>query len=163
VSDGIFRNKADTFKILSSYFIGGLGIIFCFYAAATEGTERNIQILICILGGAIGWCIGLYVTPTSEGEKQQLSEFGKAFLTLVSGFGLGKITEIKQAVSLWLPADDKISGLRILLFLSMIIIGALFTYVSRLFVKGKEEQLREDRAKTITNLKKSLAELESQN
>ncbi|MSP37051.1 MAG: hypothetical protein EXR70_00995 [Deltaproteobacteria bacterium] len=159
----MFRTTADKFKILSSYLIGGAAILFCLYTAVTEGLNPKLQVLICLLGGTVGWCVGLYLTPTSEGEKQQLSEFSKALLTLISGFGLGKIDIVAAKISEWVPAGATESAIRILLFLCMLLIGALFTYISRLFVTGTEDEFKTKRAKLIAELKKSVAELENSN
>lgn len=161
--NGMFRSEADKFKILSSYFIGCTAIAFCLFTAWTEGSNPKLQVLICLLNGTLGWCVGLYLTPTSEGEKQQLSEFSKALLTLASGFGLGKLDVIAGKIAEWVPANEGESAIRILLFLCMLLIGALFTYISRLFVTGTEEELKKKRAKTIAEMKKSLAELEGNN
>jgi hypothetical protein len=84
-------------------------------------------------------------------------------LTLLSGFGLGKAEEIAKTLKNWLPDGEDASTLRPLLFLSMLLIGALFTYISRLFVKGSAEALKEQRAKTIKELQSSLERLERQN
>ena len=159
----MFRSKADKFKIISSYLIGGLAICFCLYAAIAEGTRPLLQVLICILGGAIGWCVGLYLTPSDDGEKNTLSEAGKIVITLLSGIGIGKIDEIALAVKAWAPPGEAETGLRMLLFLCTLVIGALFTYISRLFVKGEEAELRSQRAKYITELRQTLTKLESQN
>lgn len=160
---GVFRSPADAFKIIASYIIGGTAIGYCLYAAATDGSRPVLQVLVCILGGAIGWCVGLYLTPSSESERKQLSEASKVLLTLLSGFGLGKAGQIADAVRSWLPANEDSSATRILLFFCTLLIGALFTYISRLFVKGSEESQRSERAKTIAELKATLAKLEQQN
>jgi hypothetical protein len=113
---GIFRSDADAFKIGTAYLIGAAGVVYCFYAAATDGSDHVLQGLICIFGGAVGWCVGLYFTPTNEGEKEQLSDASKALLALASGFGLGKIPEITHALSEWFPGKESESALRLLLF-----------------------------------------------
>lgn len=159
----MFRSKADKFKIISSYVIGTVALIFCISVAAIDGTRPSLQVLVCILGGAIGWCIGLYLTPSDEGEKKTLSEAGKLGLTLLSGVGIGKLDDISLALARWAPADAPETPVRIMLFLCTMIIGALVTYISRLFVKGDETMLRHQRASTIADLRKAIAKLESQN
>ena len=161
LTKGIFGSPSDAFKILSSYAIGCGALVFCFYAAA-RGPNVVLQTMLCIFGGAIGWCLGLYLTPSSENERKQLSEAGKAFLAIVSGFGLGKAGEIVEQLKTWFPPSEE-SAIRALLFLSTLMIGALFTYISRLFVKGDLETRREQRAKTIKELKDAINRLEGQN
>jgi hypothetical protein len=158
----MFRNKADKFKIISSYIIGGIAILFCL-GVASRGPGPVVQILLCILGGAVGWCIGLYLTPSDDGERKTLSEAGKLALTLLSGIGLGKIDDISAAVARWAPADQPETPLRLLLILCTVIIGALFTYISRLFVKGEDAELRTQRTETIAELRRIIAKLEGQN
>jgi hypothetical protein len=162
-TDKVFRSAADKFKIVASYSIGGLATIFCLYAAVADGSRPYIQLLLCILGGATGWCIGLYLTPTDDGEKKQLSEAAKLFLTLLSGIGIAKFDKLQEVIAEWAPAAEPESPLRILLFLCTMVLGALFTYISRLFVKGSEEAIRVQRAKALADLQKNLAKLESLN
>jgi RsiW-degrading membrane proteinase PrsW (M82 family) len=158
----VFRNTASGFKITCSYIIGLLALLYCLYAAAADA-HPVLQVLICIFGGAIGWCLGLYLTPSSDSEKKQFSEASKILLTLLSGFGLGKAQEIGASVKQWLPENKEAATTQVLLFLCCVLIGALFTYISRLFVRGAEEQQKEERAKTIKELKSALERLEQQN
>lgn len=161
--DSMFRNEADKFKILSSYILGGIAIVFCLWTAATAGKNWELQLLLCIFGGAVGWCLGLYLTPASHGEKEQLSEFSKVLLTLASGFGLGKSEEIATKVSEWFPPTEGESAIRLLLFLCMLMIGALFTYISRLFVTGTDYELRKRRAEAIAEIRQLVARLDENN
>jgi hypothetical protein len=159
----MFRSKADKFKILSSYALGGVAIAFCLFTAATAGTRPELQLLLCIFGGTMGWCVGLYLTPTSHGEKEQLSEFSKVLLTLASGFGLGKSEQIAAKVSEWFPPSESESATRVLLFLCMLMLGALFTYISRLFVTGTEHELQRKRAKALADMRQLVTQLDGDN
>jgi len=162
IFDGVFRNSSDKFKIIASYSLGGCAAIFCLCAAVLEGCRPVLQLLICILGGAIGWCLGLYLTPTDDGERKQLSEASKIALTLLSGVGLAKFNQLSTVIAKWAPYDEPESPVRILLFLCTMLIGALFTYISRLFVKGSEEDFKAQRLKTLLELRKVVAKLEEQ-
>lgn len=158
----IFQSRADAVKISLSYLVGVAALSYCF-CVAYWSLHSRVQALICVLGGTIGWCIGLYLTPSSEGEKKQFSEVGKLLLTLFSGVGIGKADSIIEFVK-GLPVDEqKALAVAGILFLCTLLIGALFVYISRLFVKGDIEVQRERRAKTIAELKETIDRLEKQN
>jgi hypothetical protein len=161
IVEEVFDGWASAFKIVSSYIIGSIALAFCLVTAWSQGdTEhRHLQILICIMGGVLGWILGLYITPLSETEEKRFSEFGKAFAGLVSGFSLAKSNEILLWIGTEFGGDPNVRNLRLLLFLSCLFIGALFTYISRLFVRGNAEARNEALNKVVAEIDAGLQKL----
>jgi hypothetical protein len=162
----LFLNTTDAFKIIASYMIGGIAVAFCIYTAWSTALEsaKYLQVLICIVGGALGWILGLLLTPSSEGEKKQFSEWGKAFAALVSGFGLAQITTlIEWARTGWQGANSETGAIRALLFACTLLIGGLVTYISRLHVRGTADEERARREKILSELFETLEKLRRAN
>jgi len=158
----LFANPADEFKIIASYIIGGLAIVFCILAAWTTstGNAKYLQVLICVLGGSLGWIFGLFLTPSNEGEKKQFSEFGKALTALVSGFGLAQVNTLVEGVrTASQDMNTEATGIRVLLFSCTLLIGGLFTYISRLHVRGTDEELKGRREKVLSEVLESVEKL----
>lgn len=161
---GIFENPADTFKIGASYLIGGFAMAFCLWAAWTQGSDPALQVLLCIFGGSLGWILGLYVTPSNEGEKQQFSDFGKTLAALVSGFSLAKIEVLLAwARSSFEASEPSITAKRALLFVSSLLILALFTFISRRHVRGSSDALKSQREKAFAEVSEALSKLKALN
>lgn len=157
---GPFQSGADAFKIGASYMFGTASIAYCLYAAATEGTAHHLQILICILGGIIGWILGLYLTPDSESEKKRFGDAVKIVAALATGFGLGKADEL----ILWMKpyfanGPQDLMSLRTLLFSCCLLIGGLFTYISRLHIRDELEKQKQQRERLLLQAKETLEKL----
>ncbi|MBT9465514.1 hypothetical protein [Hydrogenophaga sp.] len=160
----IFDSHADFFKIGSGYALGALGFGFCVYAASTVGTQPILQVLLCIFGGLLGWVMGILITPLNEGEKKQFSEYAKAVTAVVSGFLVAKVDAVAQsALSAMAASNGELLLTRALLFVSCFLVGALFTFMGRRYVRGPEEQLRTKRHKALEELREMVEKLNAIN
>jgi hypothetical protein len=156
----LFADSADAVKLGTCYVLGALALVYCFYVAATQGKEPHLQILICILGGALGWCIGMYLTPSSEGETKKFTEFGKVLLVLGAGFGIAKASDVEAFLRpVFDGGEASVSGLRLILFVSSLLIFGQATYIARLHVRGADEMRREQRTRLLAEVQKKLDEL----
>lgn len=154
-------NPADAAKLGTCYLLAAVSLVYCFYVAATQGTEHHIQVLICILGGAIGWCIGMYLTPNNEGETKKFSEFGKIILLVGAGIGIAKASDLFEVIRPLLSGDTTgTSSLRILTFTCSLLIFGQATYTGRLHLRGADDERKEKRDKLISEVRKNLEELE---
>ena len=96
---------------------------------------RRLNVWVVIAGGLIGWGIGMLMTPITEPEKAQFPEYAKVISTFVTGYLVAKIDKVFDVSHV-----DKLFVQRLLMFLSMFVLGALATYVWRsypLFAPGK--------------------------
>ena len=154
----------DALKIGAGYFLGSLAFAVCIYAAWTVGTRPMLQVLICIFGGVLGWVVGILITPLNEGEKKQFSDYAKAVSALISGYVLGKLESFFQSPMMaTATADSESLALRALLLLICFLLGVLFTFISRRYVTGSEEERRAKREKLLTEVRESLAKLNALN
>src|SRR5262245_58747384 len=160
----LFPNAADAAKLGTCYVLGFASLVYCFYAAATRGAEPHIQVLICILGSSIGWCVGMYLTPDSEGETKRFSEFGKVILMLGAGVGIAKAPDLVDIAKPLLFGDAATtSSLRFLLFSCCLLIFGTATYIARIHVRGVDDERRKKRDKLIGEMQKSLHDLSAAN
>jgi hypothetical protein len=157
---GPFQSSADAFKIGVSYMFGLVSLGYCIFVAATKGEASHLQVLVCILGGTIGWILGLYLTPDSESEKKRFSEAIKLIAVLAAGFGLAKAEEFLAWLRPYFMDGSKdLTSLRLLLFFCCLLIGGLFTYISRLHVRDEAEKQRQQREKLLLQVKEVLDKL----
>jgi hypothetical protein len=157
---GPFQSGADAFKIGASYLFGLASIGYCLYAAATEGSAHHLQVLICIFGGTIGWMLGLYLTPDSETEKKRFGDAVKLVAALATGFGLGKADELLQWLKPYFTnGPQDLVSLRTLLFFCCLLIGGLFTYISRLHIRDEAEKQKQEREKLLIQARDTLEKL----
>ena len=162
----IFPNAASAAKLGTCYSLGAASLAYCFYVAATEGPalEHHIQVLLCILGGTIGWCIGMYLTPSSEGETKKFAEFGKVAVLIGAGVGIAKAPDLLEFVRP-IPGSGATtaSSLRFLLFFCSLLIFGTATYVGRLHVRGADDERAAIREKVLAEVRKSLDTLSKLN
>ncbi len=76
------ESRLEPYKLPISYAIGFAAAGFTLWTAWVRGTDPHLQVLISIMGILLGWIIGLYVTPTTAGEKEKFSDFGKTLTAL---------------------------------------------------------------------------------
>lgn len=157
---GPFQSGADAFKIGASYVFGLVSIGYCLYAAATEGSAHYLQILICIFGGTVGWILGLYLTPDSESEKKRFGDAVKLVAALVTGFGLGRVEQLLEWLKPYFTnGPQDLTSLRTLLFFCCLLIGGLFTYISRLHIRDEAEKQKQQREKLLLQARETLEKL----
>lgn len=158
----IFQNHADFFKIGSGYVLGAVAFGFCLYAASTVGSQPYFQVLLCVFGGLLGWVVGIFITPLNEGEKKQFSEYAKAISAVFSGFLLAKLESVVQATPAGAFGGD-ILLTRSLLFFSCFLVGTLFTFMGRRYVRGTEAEQQAKRQKAIEELQDAVNKLNAIN
>jgi hypothetical protein len=148
-------NYFDWFKIGSSYVVGTLAFAACLYFAWT-GPSNVLQVLLCLAGGALGWIIGILVSPLDAGEKKQFSDFAKALVALISGYLVGKVDSLLQFAS---AAANEELLVRVLLFATCFLLTAQFTFVGRRYLRGSEAEQQRKRERAIAELQEALAKL----
>jgi len=113
-----------------------LGIIYAALAMKTPAdvSPRQLNLVILIAGGLIGWVVGMLITPVSPKEQAVFSDAGKALSTFVTGYLVAKIDRIFDIAT---KQDENVNGLfvgRLLMFVSMFALGVLATFVWRSYV-----------------------------
>src|SRR5262245_26043604 len=94
-------------KLIVGFVLGAIVFAFCLYVAWVDERHRNMQILLCLFGGVLGWVVGIVITPQNAGEKQQFSDYGKGVAALVSGYTLAKLQSLLDSPMLGPITGDK--------------------------------------------------------
>jgi xanthosine utilization system XapX-like protein len=113
-----------------------LGIVYAALAMKTPAdlSPRQLNLVILISGGLVGWVVGMLITPVSLKEQVVFSETGKALSTFVMGYLVAKIDRIFDVA---MKKDENVNALfvgRLLMFVSMFALGVLATFVWRSYV-----------------------------
>jgi xanthosine utilization system XapX-like protein len=112
------------------------GIVYAALAMKTPAdlSPRQLNLVILISGGLVGWVVGMLITPVSPKEQAVFSETGKALSTFVMGYLVAKIDRIFDVA---MKKDENANALfvgRLLMFVSMFALGVLATFVWRSYV-----------------------------
>jgi hypothetical protein len=111
-------------------------------------------------GNFIGWIIGIVITPSTTGEKTRFSEYGKTLAAVATGFLAGQYKDVIAFFKRYFdmqPAElATISGL---LAGSCFLIGLLFTFIFRSYVRGSEAELRDKLSKATAAVREALEKL----
>ena len=97
-------------------------------------SPRQLNLVILISGGLVGWVVGMLITPVSPKDQAVFSETGKALSTFVMGYLVAKIDRIFDVA---MKKDENVNALfvgRLLMFVSMFALGILATFVWRSYV-----------------------------
>jgi xanthosine utilization system XapX-like protein len=87
-----------------------LGIVYSALAMKTPAdvSPRQLNLVILIAGGLVGWVVGMLITPISPKEQAVFSETGKALSTFVTGYLVAKIDRIFDIA---MKQDENVNGL----------------------------------------------------
>jgi uncharacterized membrane protein YjjB (DUF3815 family) len=127
-------DPVDRFKLISGYVLGGLAYAACF-AIAIQIERWWLNVLLCLFGGILGWCVGMFISPLDQNEKSEFTDYGKALSAFVSGFAIAKLDRVFSGMT----ANDVLTAItagRILLFGTTFCLGLQFTFVGRRYFRS---------------------------
>ncbi|MDH3317843.1 MAG: hypothetical protein OER43_19015 [Gammaproteobacteria bacterium] len=142
-------------NLIPGYVLGAVAVLSCVVIALT--TEyRALLFLLCLLGFAIGWGVGLMfnsITAMSDAKK-----IGQWVAAGIGGVGLGKLDDIGSSkfVESIIP-DTYIQVTAFSIFLVCLIVGILVTAVW--CNHQKKLQNLAERAESITKISELLNKL----
>ncbi|MCI0513786.1 hypothetical protein L0128_11275 [candidate division KSB1 bacterium] len=90
-----------------------------------------LNLLLVVFGLALGWLLGILVSPYSSREAKKCSEYAKVLGVFVSGYLVAKIDPVIAALFNPTFVLDFIPGFRLIAFLVSLTIGLLITFVFR--------------------------------
>ena len=123
--------KARPMNLLIGYIVGALFYITCIVIAFKMNAEWWLNLLPCMLGGVIGWCVGMFLSPLTRHETIQFSAYGKAVSAFVTGFVIAKLEILLPgSLTAQVVATPAFLG-RLFLFAITFGIGLQFTFVAR--------------------------------
>jgi hypothetical protein len=116
------------------YALGALAALALLWASFEfASADSRLNVVLLISGGLIGWVVGMLMTPWA-GEKDQFSVYGTALATFVGGYLVAKLDKVFELS--FRERGDVDAGFigRLLLFVSGLALGLLFTFVWRSYV-----------------------------
>ena len=78
----------------SAAFVMLLGLAICSFIISSVPVDISISATVMILGSALGWLCGTFITPYNKKENEYVSSFTKLASVFVSGYVIGKWTEL---------------------------------------------------------------------
>jgi fructose-specific phosphotransferase system IIC component len=132
------RIRDMNFKIGSSamatVFLGG----FLFWLGLQFGSNRTdyaLTYLTGILGGLIGWILGIISSPYNSNEKKQFSEYAKLIYGFFVGYFFAKIDKIFELAMTNNLFMQGLFSTRVMYFLSCLLLAFIVTFVSRRYAE----------------------------
>jgi hypothetical protein len=135
--------------IVFGYILGAAAYVTCFVIAfkIPPHGEWWLNILLCLLGGAVGWFVGTLGSPMSGPEESKFAEYGKVLSALVTGFIAAKLDSLMGRFDTN-PADLAILIGRVLLFTVPFFLCLQVPFIARWRVRpGTTEQHAKKRAR----------------
>jgi hypothetical protein len=104
-------------------------LILAFYVGAPAAVPLNIGVIA--LGTALGWLLGLVISPYSKGEKDRFAGYASAFGVFASGYLAAKADKLLEKIFDPEFLLDSVHGFRTLAFITAVILGLVVTFVFR--------------------------------
>ncbi|WP_442108991.1 hypothetical protein [Pseudomonas sp. NUPR-001] len=123
---------ATLFFLVFAYVIWDLTSTLSTDNSPSSGAALNR--LIALLGGLLGWALGILFAPFSAAEKEQFQGIAKVISAFVAGYLLSK-AEVFFQLTLF-PKDGSfplMNWIRVGIFTASMLLGALTVFVHRLY------------------------------
>jgi hypothetical protein len=111
LSENRGSTKARPMNLIVGYVVGAVFYAVCFVIAFRLSPEWWFNLLPVLFGGAVGWCVGMLLSPLTHHEAVQFSTYGKAVSAFITGYVIAKLDAIfAGAVSQQLCSRSRLSG-----------------------------------------------------
>ncbi|BCM26195.1 hypothetical protein [Methyloradius palustris] len=108
--------------------IGFVVALFFFgWVIAADNHEYALTVAIILAGGALGWVIGIFISPMPD-EKDQFQSYAKATAAGISGYALAKIDPLLTSLLKPEPAMALENSFRFLAFMVAFIVAMLAAF-----------------------------------
>lgn len=147
MSNNAWNNIRDTFgnmtfNVLAGYIIGCILFVIVGFCCFTIGDLASINILIACFGGVLGWIVGILATPLDSNETAKFSSYTAAISTFLTGFLVAKLDRLFElSIQNGLPPPSALG--QYLIFGTSFGLGALFTFIGRLYLGPKTPKVPE--------------------
>lgn len=128
------------YKLITSAVAGlviiGTLLYLCFYIAIDKDV-LTLNIATLILGIAIGWLIGVLISPYNTDEQTQFLTYTRAISVFVSGYLIAKVDKVVERM---LSPDylfNTITAFRGMSLITAIVVAMLVTFVFRQYHRKK--------------------------
>jgi hypothetical protein len=118
------------------WILAASGLVICL--AVSYHYQSVLYLMLTVAGGAIGWLIGILISPTEPGQSEVFAAYGKALFTFISGFVLAKLDRVFEIFLSSKPdlSQAEMVAIPTLLFITMLVLGTLTTFAGRDFGVG---------------------------
>jgi hypothetical protein len=106
-------------------------ILVCVVTSPSLPDAKRLNTLIVVCGLAAGWLVGTAISPYGEKEQAQFDIFAKGVGIFVSGYLVGKMGNLVEAITQPGFIMDSTNGFRALLFISSFLISMILTHCFR--------------------------------
>lgn len=111
------------------------GSLIFFAWSYENGTHFNLCLLSGVLGAALGWTVGIIISPYSITEREAFASIGKLVYGFLSGYAFSKIDPIIGSL-----IDPKTATPTVAIYVTVALVSflasAAFTYISRSYWRG---------------------------
>jgi hypothetical protein len=120
-------------SIFAFAFLTALAVL-CWFVSEPTAESRGVSFGVLILAIAIGWLLGIAVSPYNPGEKRLFTDAAKAASVFVSGYLLAKFDGlIEKALGPEMLADP-VGTYRVVMFVAAALFSLILTFVHRNYV-----------------------------
>jgi hypothetical protein len=90
---------------------------------------------VAMVGAAIGWLLGVALSPYNEKEESSFTKYGAAVAAFSSGYLVARTDDlVKQILS---SALTPVVGFRLALFVTAVLVSMLATHASRAYATNR--------------------------
>lgn len=107
---------------------------FILWLGCQQGSGRedySFTYLAGLVGALTGWVTGIFLSPYSQGEARQFSDYGKALSAFISGYLLSKCDRFLDNVDVNAPLGPKLLQYRILYFFACFFLAMIIAFLLR--------------------------------
>ena len=126
------EGKRPNWSLWISYALGAAVAGACLWIGSTID-QWSLNVAIIVFGFALGWNIGMLLSPKLEAEQKAFVVYGKAITAFLGGFLIAKLDAAFGGNALSGIVADPVGATRFLLFGIMFLLGLQCTYVGRMY------------------------------
>lgn len=144
-----FFGKYPFSVIFTNLFAIAFGLVIgwlCF-AIDADPLQRILNALIAILGGLLGWALGMFFAPYNKEEESRFSTIGQTVSAFVTGYVISKLDRFLELTMFQnVPLGDvqvqvpvSITWVRIGILVCSILLVVLTVFSNRSYFRNKPE------------------------
>ena len=115
----------------TAFIVLALTLLFSAYFLFESAQERAVTVVVGVLGGALGWVLGILSSPYDKQERNQFSEYAKIVYGFLTGYLVSKADRLFElALADRLFSTDAFV-FRVLYFLAAFFLAFLIAFVGR--------------------------------
>ena len=132
-------------QLISANLMGlifGSVIIWIAYRIGKDDGSYITNVLICILGGLIGWVLGVLATPLNTAEGIRFLTYTELLSVFASGYLVSKLDRFLEKTLFDQDSPSVIAWIRSGLFIAALISVLVPVFVNRSYLHAQREENR---------------------